>query len=80
MPLINCKIESKLKWTKYCVSSANGNTNDDANSYNIMFAIKDTKQYIAVVTLSAKGNQKLIKILSKVFERSVYWNECKTKS
>ena len=29
MPLINCKIELKLKWTKYCVLSAAGNDNDN---------------------------------------------------
>ena len=33
-----------------------------------------------MLTLSAKGNQKLPKLLSKGFERSVYWNEYKTKS
>ena len=31
------------------------------------------------MTLSAKDNQKLSKPLSKEFERSVYWNEYKTK-
>ena len=46
MPLINCKVELKLKWTKYCVLSAagadvNGNDND-----NIIFTIKDTKLYL----------------------------------
>ena len=34
----------------------------------------------AGVTLSARYNQKLSKILSKGFERSIYWNEYKTKS
>ena len=29
MPLINCKVESKLKWTKYCVLSAAGDDNDN---------------------------------------------------
>ena len=33
-----------------------------------------------VVTLPARDNQKLSKRLSKGFERSVYWNEYKTKS
>ena len=33
MPLINCKVELKLKWTKYCVLSAAGadNVNDNVN-------------------------------------------------
>ena len=29
MPLINCKVELKLKWTNYFVVSAIGNDNDD---------------------------------------------------
>ena len=45
-----------------------------------IFTIKDTRLYVPVVTLSARGNQKLSKFLSKVFERSVYWSEYKTKS
>ena len=27
MPLINCKVELKLKWTKHCVLAATGNDN-----------------------------------------------------
>ena len=34
----------------------------------------------SIVTLSAKDNQKLSKILSKGFERPISWNEYKTKS
>ena len=41
--------------------------------------MKDTKFYVPVITLSAKVNQKLSKLLSKQFEISVYWNEYKTK-
>ena len=33
-----------------------------------------------MVTLSVKDNKKLSKLLRKGFERSVYWNEQKTKS
>ena len=63
------------------VSSFN-NENDGANvdSDNIIFTIKDTKLYVPVVTLSAKDNKKLLKFLSKGFEKSVYWNKYKTKS
>ena len=55
MPLINCKGELKLKWAKYCVLSGAGNNNDDSGN-NIIFTIRDTKLYAAVVTLSARGN------------------------
>ena len=75
MPLINCKVELKLKWTKYWVLSVAGNenyinNNDDAN--NIIFTIKDTRLYVPVVVLSARDNQKLSKLLSEGFERSIY--------
>ena len=41
---------------------------------------KAQKLYVLVVTLSARDNQKLSNLLSKGFERSVYWNEYKTKN
>ena len=76
MPLINCKVELKLKWTKYCVLS-------ELVLIMIMLILKIlfllSKLYVHVVTLSAKDNQKLSKLFSKELERSVYWNEYKTK-
>ena len=50
---------------------------NNTNFNNIIFAVKDTKLYVTVVTLSSKDNQKLSKLLSKGFEISVYWNEYK---
>ena len=64
---------------KHFVLAISDNNNDDANSNNIIFIIKDIKLYVPVVTLSAKDNQKLPKFLRKGFEKSVYWNEYKTK-
>ena len=78
MPLINCKTESKLKWTKYCVLTVAGADNTDVNLNNIIFTV--TKLYVPVVTSSTKDNQKLSKLLSKGFERSAYWTKYKTKS
>ena len=75
MPLINCKAELKLTWTKYCVLSAGGTENvinEDANANNIIFTIKDTKLYVPVATLSARDNQQSSKLISKGFDRSVY--------
>ena len=67
MPLINCKVELKLKWTKYCVLHAvgNGNLNDNNNTNNIIFTIKDTNLYVPVVTLSARDNQNYHDFLAK---------------
>ena len=60
--------------------AAAGNDNANDNDDNIIFTIKDTKLYVPVVTLSAKDNRNLSKLLTKGFERSVYWNKYKTKS
>ena len=76
MLFIICKVELKPKWTKDCVLAAadvdNANANNDDN---IIFTIKDTKLYVPAVTLSSKDNQKLSKLPSKGFVRSIYWNE-----
>ena len=59
MPLINCKVKLKLKWTRYFVLSAAHNDNlnhndNDNNGNNITFTIKDTKLHVPVVNLSAR--------------------------
>ena len=41
----------------------------------ILFLLSQT--HVPVVTLTARENQKLSKLLSKEFEKSVYWNEYK---
>ena len=55
MPLINCKVKLKLKWTKYRVLSVgcNGILNN-IDSDRIVLTIKDTELYVPVVTLSAR--------------------------
>ena len=60
--------------------SADGADNNNANSNNIIFTIKGKKLYVPVVNVSTKDNQKLSKLISIGFERSVYWNRWKTKS
>ena len=77
--MINYKGELKLKWAKYCVLCEADADNDNDNSNNIIFTIQDTKFYIPGVTLSARNNKKLSKLLSNGFKRSVYWSEYKTK-
>ena len=78
-PLINCKVEFKLKWTNHCVLSAAGADNTNANPRNIIFTFRDTKLYVPVVSLSAKDNWKLSKDFSRGFEKSGFWNKYKTK-
>ena len=85
MSLINCKVELKNKETNDCVFLAADADNPSSNSNNITFSNKGTKLYVPVVTLSAKTAKKYqnfvgLKKVSKGFERSVYWNNFKTKS
>ena len=81
MPLIKCKVELKVRWTRDYVLCVPGpdNTNDN-DSDNIIFTMTDAKLYVPVVTFSPRHNKKLSKLLSKGSERSVYWDEYKTKS
>ena len=71
MPLINCKIKLNLTWKKECVLST------DAG--NAVFIINDTKMYVPVVTLSEEDNKDFIEQQNKGFQRSISWNEYKTK-
>ena len=71
MPLIICKIKLNLTWKKECVLSTG---NGDA-----VFIINDTKLYVPVVTLSKEDNKDFIEQKNKGFQRSIYWNEYKTK-
>ena len=71
IPLINCKIKLNLTRKKKCVLS-----NDDGDA---VFIINDTKLYVPVVTLSKEDNKDFIEQQNKGFQRSIYWNEYKTK-
>ena len=46
MPLINCKVELKLRWTKHSVLAAAGNDNTNDNPTNFIFTFKDKTLYV----------------------------------
>ena len=71
MPLINCKIKLNLTWKKECALST------DAGE--AVFIINYTKLYVPVVTLSKEVNKDFIEQQNKGFQRSIYWNQYKTK-
>ena len=71
MSLINCKIKLNLTWKEECVLSTNAG--------DAVFIINDTKMYVPVVTFSKEDNKDFIEQQNKGFQRSIYWNEYKTK-
>ena len=73
MPLVNCKVDLELSWTKDCVISSNNAAADNV----VSFKNTDTKLYVPIVTLSTKYNSNLTKQLNDGFKRTVYWNEYK---
>ena len=66
MPLINCKIKLNLTWKKECVLSNQAGA--------AVFIINNPKMYIPV-----EDNKDYIEQQNKGFQRSIYWNEYKTK-
>ena len=72
MPLINCKINFDLNWSKKQVIVAN-------NPDQATFLITDTKLYVPVVTLSTQDNAKLLEQLKSGFKRTTDWNKYQSK-
>ena len=75
MPLINCEISLKLKWSKNCILVAGTTANQ-----NQEFQTTDTKLYVPVVTLSNQYNIKLLKKLESGFKRSIIYKKCLSKT
>ena len=71
MTLIYCKFKLNLTWKKECVLSNQAG--------NAVFIINDTKLYVPVVTLSKEDNKDFVEQQNKGFQRSIYWNEYRTK-
>ena len=67
MPLINCEVNLVLTWSKDCVIT---NSTDEGK-----FAIKETKLYVPVVTLSTKDDEKLLQQLKSGFKKTISRNK-----
>ena len=67
MSLINCAINLILTFSKDCVLA---NSTGEGK-----FAIAETKLYVPVVTLSIKGNEKLLQQLKSGFKKTISWNK-----
>ena len=61
----------ELNWKKYSALTS--------NDQNAIFQITKGELYIAVLTLNTENNNKLSRLLSEGFEKTVIWNEYKSK-
>ena len=61
IPLINCKVELILTWTKNCTLADMTVANNPPTG--LEFQITDTKLYVPVVTLSKENDIKLLEKL-----------------
>ena len=62
IPLINSKVELKLKWTKHCVLAGAGNDNANENdNANTTFTIKDKRTIYSCSNIVIKRQPKIIK-------------------
>ena len=71
MPLINCEVNLILTWSKDSVI-----TNSTGEG---KFAIRDTKLYVPVVTLSTRDNEKLLQQLKSGFKKTISWNKYESR-
>ena len=56
-------------------SAAVGANVNNTGADRATFKITDAKRYVPIVTLLAEDYEKLSKLLSEGFKRTVYWNE-----
>ena len=72
IPLVNCKTNLDLNWSKTCVIDNN------ADKYTA-FSVTNTKLYVPVVTISTQDNAKLLEQLISGFKRKINWNKYQPK-
>ena len=85
IPLINCKVELILTWSKNCVlvqmteKDAEGDNPTIVAPTRLEFKIRDTKLYIPVVTLSRENDTKLLKKLKTRIKRTIKWEKYRSQ-
>ena len=74
MPLINCEIDLRLKWSKKRILEAGTAANAVQD-----FKTTNAKLHVPVVTLSTDDNVKLLKQLGPAFKITIKWNKYQSK-
>ena len=85
VPLINCKVELILTWSKNCVLAdmatrdAGGDNPAIVAPSGATFKINDPKLFVPVVTLSKENDTKLLEQLKSGFKRTIKWNKYRSQ-
>ena len=74
LPLIICKTELYLSWTKDCVLVEQNN-----NITGVSLVITGTKRYVPVVTLSINDNMKFLENMKQGFKGTISWNKYRSE-
>ena len=91
MLLINCEVSLTLTWSEYCVLTSKAYRRAVAaqggnpavgginNQKGATFKLSDCKLYVAVVTLLAENEGKLLEQLKTGFKRTMKWNKYRSE-
>ena len=87
LPLIICKIELYLSWSKACIVSeiwitpviAGNPPNPPRQTTGATFQINNAKLYISVVTLSINDNTRFLENIRQGFKRTNSWNKYRSE-
>ena len=87
LPLIICKIELYLSWSKACIVSeiwitpviAGNPPNPPRQITGATFQINNAKLYISVVTLSINDNTRFLENIRQGFKRTNSWNKYRSE-
>ena len=92
IPLINCKVELILTWSKktwyktwsciladVTVKDGEGDNPPIIAPTGLEFKIADTKLYVPVISLSEENNIKLLEQLKWGFKRTIKWNKYRSQ-
>ena len=84
--MVNCEVSLALNWSETCVITnmekrtlVAGQPQIGDSPESAAFKIKDCKLYVAVVTLSAENDNKLLEQLKAGFKRTIKWNKYRSE-
>ena len=87
LPLINCRIELDLTWSKYCIISeisrtpevGGDNPVDATLTTEATFQKSNRKLYVLFVTLPTDDNIKILENIKQGLKITIFWNKYRSE-